>query len=304
VSYFRFGAMIATSTVVMFVLMYLNTYVWSHVFFSETRVYMALLMGATMAIIMLSFMLAMYANRLVNVGIYLTAVLIFIVSLWLVRSQTTVGDVSYMRAMIPHHSIAIMTSERANISDPRVRKLADEIIAAQRREIGEMRYLIAAIEEGSEPPEEIFEGDEEPPEVVTPSEALEANVLPMLDPGEIDPAEADRVLGAGAGCTFSRTVESDPILVARSTGEDAGPAEGLMMLNGELVRLRSRSPDGAEALVEGPEMVAEGVAMRVSRVPGEEVETTDGRRRWPADLVFELEQGLTVGYRGNYSCRV
>lgn len=145
-SYFRFAAMIATSTVVMFVLMYLNTYLWSHVFFSETRVYMALLMGATMAVIMLSFMLAMYSNARINAGIYVGAVSVFVLSLWLVRSQVTVGEVSYMRAMIPHHSIAIMTSERAEIEDPRVRKLADEIIAAQRREIAEMRYLIAALE--------------------------------------------------------------------------------------------------------------------------------------------------------------
>src|SRR5690606_13396815 len=56
---------------------------------------------------------------------------------------------SYMRAMIPHHSIAIMTSERAQIRDPRVRKLADEIIEAQRREIAEMRYLIADLASGN-----------------------------------------------------------------------------------------------------------------------------------------------------------
>lgn len=57
----------------------------------------------------------------------------FLVPLWLVRSQATVGDVAYMRAMIPRPSIAILTSERANITDPRVRKLADRIIAAQKR---------------------------------------------------------------------------------------------------------------------------------------------------------------------------
>jgi uncharacterized protein (DUF305 family) len=62
--------------------------------------------------------------------------------LWLVRSQITVDDVSYMKAMIPHHSIAIMTSKRAHISDPRVRKLADDIISAQIREIDEMKQLI------------------------------------------------------------------------------------------------------------------------------------------------------------------
>ena len=145
--YARFGLMIATSTVVMFGLMYLNTYRFDHVFFSETRVYMAFVMGATMSVIMLLFMLGMYDNKKLNAGILIGSVAVFAAALWLVRSQTTVEDVSYMRAMIPHHSIAIMTSERANISDPRVRELADEIIAAQRREIREMKALILELEQ-------------------------------------------------------------------------------------------------------------------------------------------------------------
>ncbi|GAB5506119.1 MAG: DUF305 domain-containing protein [Rhizobiaceae bacterium] len=147
-SYVRFLAMIVTSTLVMFVLMYLNTYAWDHIFYSETRTYMALYMGAAMAVIMLSFMLGMYANRAANIAIYAVAAIVFASSLYLLRSQTTVDDVSYMRAMIPHHSIAILTSERAGVSDPRVRKLADEIIEAQRREIAEMKALIADLEGG------------------------------------------------------------------------------------------------------------------------------------------------------------
>ena len=144
--YARFGAMIATSTIVMFGLMYLNAYRLDHVFFSETRTYMALVMGATMAVIMLTYMLHMYKNQRVNVGIIGGSLLVFAVALWLVRSQATVADVSYMRAMIPHHSIAILTSERAHITDPRVRKLADQIIESQRREIEEMKVLITALE--------------------------------------------------------------------------------------------------------------------------------------------------------------
>jgi hypothetical protein len=144
--YGRFAAMIATSTVVMYGLMYLNTYALDHVTFSETRAYMALVMGATMAIIMLSYMLAMYKNTKVNIGIYAASILVFAGALYLVRSQATVDQVSYMRAMIPHHSIAILTSERARITDPRVRELADEIIEAQRREIAEMQELIAELE--------------------------------------------------------------------------------------------------------------------------------------------------------------
>ena len=145
-SYGRFALMIATSTVVMFGLMYLHTYAWEHVVYSETRAWMALLMGAAMAIVMLSFMWGMYKNRTVNIGIYALGALVFGVALWLVRSQETVDDVDWMEAMIPHHSIAILTSERAEITDPRVRELADTIISTQREEIARMKELIAELE--------------------------------------------------------------------------------------------------------------------------------------------------------------
>jgi hypothetical protein len=145
-TYLRFAAMIATSTTVMYALTYLNTYQFDHVYFSETRLYMALLMGASMAVIMLTFMLHMHKSRSANLTIYLASAVIFVGSLWLVRSQTTVGQVSWMKAMIPHHSIAILTSERARIDDPRVRDLADRIIEAQVSEIAEMQAFIAELE--------------------------------------------------------------------------------------------------------------------------------------------------------------
>ena len=145
--YLRFAAMIATSTVIMFGLMYLNTYAFEHVYWSETRAYMALVMGATMAIVMMAFMLGMYDRKGINAALFAVAVLIFAGSLYMVRSQASVEQVDWMKAMIPHHSIAILTSERAELTDPRVRALADEIIDAQRREIDEMRTLIAELEQ-------------------------------------------------------------------------------------------------------------------------------------------------------------
>ncbi len=141
-SYSRFIAMIATSVVAMYILMYLNTYSFAHVYWSQTRAWMALYMGAVMALIMLGYMLAMYRNRAANIAILVVGVVVFSGSLYLLRSQNTVDDVAWMRAMIPHHSIAILTSERANITDPRVRELADAIIATQLREIDEMEMLI------------------------------------------------------------------------------------------------------------------------------------------------------------------
>jgi hypothetical protein len=145
-SYIRFAAMIIVSTVLMYGLMYLNTYALDHVFFSQTRTWMAVVMGAAMAIVMIGFMWRMYSNTAANVGIVIGGFLVFAGALWLVRSQETVSDVSYMKAMIPHHSIAIMTSERAHIRDPEVRKLADGIIDAQVREITQMKRLIARLE--------------------------------------------------------------------------------------------------------------------------------------------------------------
>ncbi len=148
-SYKRFFAMIATSTVVMFVLMYSTAYRFSHVWWSQTRFWMALFMGAMMAIIMLGFMLGMYDDKRKNIAIFAGSALLFILALFFARSQETIGDVAWMKAMIPHHSIAILTSERAEISDPRVRRLADEIILAQRREIAEMEALIGDIDGAS-----------------------------------------------------------------------------------------------------------------------------------------------------------
>ena len=144
--YARFATMIAASTAVMFGLMYLNTYRLDHVFYSETRTYMAFVMGAAMALVMLGFMRGMYRRRGANLFIALAAVVVLGGALWLVRSQATVDDVSYMKAMIPHHSIAILTSSRARIDDPRVRRLADQIIESQQREIAEMKALVAELE--------------------------------------------------------------------------------------------------------------------------------------------------------------
>ncbi|STO07187.1 DUF305 domain-containing protein [Exiguobacterium aurantiacum] len=148
--YVKFGVMIGVSTFLMYWLMYLNVFQLGHVFFSQTRLYMALIMGSVMAFVMLLFMWGMYKNKKLNTIILGTSALVFGLSLWLVRSQTTVDDVSWMKAMIPHHSIAILTSERAEIEDPRVKQLSEEIIHAQEREIAEMKRLIEELEKEEE----------------------------------------------------------------------------------------------------------------------------------------------------------
>lgn len=147
-AYFNFFAMIATSMFAMFFLMYTHSYqIIDHFWFSETRLFMTMIMGGAMIIIMLLYMLHMYQNKKANTFILLFGILLIAGSIWLVRSQVTVSDTDYMEGMIPHHSIAILTSERSQIKDVRVRKLANEIIKAQRREIMEMQWLIKDIKE-------------------------------------------------------------------------------------------------------------------------------------------------------------
>jgi len=146
-NYGKFMAMLGLSFIAMYITMYLNTYEWDHVWFSLTRFYMVCLGIAAMAVIMLSLMLNMYKNKKKNIAIYLGSLILFVSALGLVREQkSTVGDVLWMKAMIPHHSIAILTSKRADIKDPEAKKLAEEIIEAQLREIAQMKKIIYRLE--------------------------------------------------------------------------------------------------------------------------------------------------------------
>ena len=144
--YPKFLLTLAVSFVVMYVAMYLNTYELDHVYFSLTRFYMTVIMVTSMAIVMLLLMPMMYPNKTLNGIIIGASLTLFVGALVMVRSQTLVNDTRWMKAMIPHHSIAILTSERATIQDPEVRKLADNIIATQKREIGEMKAMLKRLE--------------------------------------------------------------------------------------------------------------------------------------------------------------
>ncbi len=144
--YTKFALMLLFSFVAMYITMYFNTYEIDHVYFSLTRFYMACLGISAMAVIMLLFMKGMYRNKMKNIAVLLSSLILFVSALTLVRTQTPVDDVIYMKAMIPHHSIAILTSKNADIKDPEVRKLADEIIKAQEREIAEMKTLIKRLQ--------------------------------------------------------------------------------------------------------------------------------------------------------------
>ncbi|MBO3098387.1 DUF305 domain-containing protein [Gelidibacter pelagius] len=146
-NYTKFILMLVASFIAMYVTMYLNTYAIDHVYFSLTRFYMTCLGISAMAVIMWVFMRKMYQNRKKNIAILLGSFILFVGALGLVRAQSpVVGDLLWLKAMIPHHSIAILTSSRADIEDPEVRKLADAIIKAQEREIAEMKAIIKRLE--------------------------------------------------------------------------------------------------------------------------------------------------------------
>ena len=168
--YLRFGAMILTAMVVMYWTMFASTWEWSHVRFSESRVLMALTMGGTMGLVMLAWMLNMYKNMKGNIAIVVASLVLLGGGIALDRSQATVDDRNWMSAMIPHHSLAITRSERAEITDVRVCRLAREISEAQRREIDEMEWLIQDIEENGEA--ETLEEAEARPIPDFPAEAL------------------------------------------------------------------------------------------------------------------------------------
>jgi hypothetical protein len=289
-SYWRFAAMIATSTLVMFGLMYVHTYIWDHVFFSETRAWMALLMGAVMAIVMLAFMLNMYKSRTVNVAIFAGAALAFALATWLIRSQATVSGVDYMQAMIPHHSIAILTSERSRIEDPRVRKLADEIIEAQRKEIAEMKYLIRALQrEGAQAGRK----PQPPAEELSAGEAARRAELATTDLESLTDAELQRVLGAGPVCRFSYAPDQAPVAAATAPGASAG--RGVIKLHGRLVPMNVRY---ATLAGDGFELSSDDVTVVAAAEEG--TAESDARK---AEARLQIGKDLEAGYGGFYECK-
>ncbi|MVO10298.1 DUF305 domain-containing protein [Flavobacterium sp. TP390] len=144
--YLKFALIMTVSFVIMYLVMFLNVAEFNHIYNSFTRVYMTTLMIASMAISMLLFMWKMYPNKKVNYGIIGFSTIVFFGTLYLLRTQTPISDIQYMKAMIPHHSSAIMTSSNVKFEDPEVKKLAQDIIEAQEREIAQMKQMMERLE--------------------------------------------------------------------------------------------------------------------------------------------------------------
>lgn len=145
-NYLKFSCMILVSFIIMYGVMFLNADLFDHIMLSTTRTYMTILMVAPMSISMLLFMWGMYENRKANYLIIITATLLFAAALFMLRNQILVDDVQWMKAMIPHHSSAIMVSQEVDLQDPEAQKLASQIIESQQREIKQMQEMIKRLE--------------------------------------------------------------------------------------------------------------------------------------------------------------
>ncbi len=145
-NYLKFGLMMIVSFIIMYSVMFMNVAEFDHVMLSSMRTYMTILMIAPMAVFMMLFMWGMYKNKTLNFIIIGVAILVFGVTFYMMRNQTGISDIDYMKGMIPHHSSAILTSEESNLKDPETKKLAEEIIKAQKEEIALMKELIEKLE--------------------------------------------------------------------------------------------------------------------------------------------------------------
>lgn len=137
---------LAVMTVVGFVAMYLLMFTMidtgADFYQNLNMAYMAGSMTAAMVVIELIVMSVMYKNaKLRNLLIGVSAVLL-VVTVLSTRYQTGIGDVGFLRSMIPHHSGAILMCREAAITDPELVKLCGEITESQRREIDQMNRIL------------------------------------------------------------------------------------------------------------------------------------------------------------------
>ncbi len=145
-NYQKFSLMLAVSFVIMYLVMFLNVEALSHVYLSLTRTYMAILMVSPMALLMLMLMPSMYKNKMFNRIIVISSIAVFVLALVFLRNQIPIQDEQYMKAMIPHHSSAIMVSKNADLRDLEVKKLSVQIIKSQEEEIKQMKEILKRME--------------------------------------------------------------------------------------------------------------------------------------------------------------
>jgi len=143
--YGHLAIMTLLSFIAMFVFMYAMVDRFANVYPNVNQFYMAGLMAAPMVIIELIVMRAMYPDMKMNMifgGVALVALVLFFVG---IRAQTAVGDVQFVKSMIPHHSGAILMCDRAAITDAELKTLCNEIVKGQQQEIDQMKTILARL---------------------------------------------------------------------------------------------------------------------------------------------------------------
>ena len=141
-SYVGFIVSLIGSFIVMYFAMYAMADRFEHVYLNLSNVWMTGVMTAAMSVPMLlamGHMLPTPQAKLVGWGVI---VVMGLASWFLLRAEAGVGDRQFLRAMIPHHSAAIQMVRESDLSDPRVKALAEQIITSQEREIAEMKSIL------------------------------------------------------------------------------------------------------------------------------------------------------------------
>ncbi|SIR24966.1 DUF305 domain-containing protein [Pontibacter lucknowensis] len=145
-NYGKFMLMLGLSFLVMYAVMFSNVAEISHIHLNLNRLYMTILMVAPMALIMLGVMRSMYRDQKMNAIIAVMSIMAIVGSFIMLRNQSYIGDKAFIHSMIPHHSSAILVSEEARINDPELKKLAEEIIRSQKKEIAEMEKILQRVD--------------------------------------------------------------------------------------------------------------------------------------------------------------
>ena len=140
-NYQMLGLNLAISLAIMYFAMFAMIWSWGEFVQNINFFYMALLMWAPMAAVMLLTMRSMYRNPKPNAALYAALTAVFVLSWIGIRDQTLVGDKQFLRSMIPHHSGAILMCEKAKVSDPEIQSLCAEIIKSQAQEIDQMKNI-------------------------------------------------------------------------------------------------------------------------------------------------------------------
>jgi uncharacterized protein (DUF305 family) len=141
-NYGKLGLVIAVNAVVMFLLTYVLIADIDHFYPNINRMYMTIIMVSPMVILMMLVMRSMYQNKTLNIVLYTLFAVLFVAGVALARTQTSVGDEQFLRSMIPHHSSAIVMCEQADITDPEIADLCEEIVRVQKEEIAIMKEFL------------------------------------------------------------------------------------------------------------------------------------------------------------------